>query len=119
MVTKDGIEKKVRVKLTVKVEFFDIGVAKIIPITGIAICVKRNNQSSAEITRVINVNIKHHRYYLKPGYEKSCRRVTVRGVDICDVPTKYTMTGLEPYELPIVGMWIMLKYLKCKRLLIT
>jgi hypothetical protein len=40
---------------------------------------------------------------LLPGIQKVHRRVTVRGQDIDDVPTQYSMHGLEPYELPVVG----------------
>ncbi|KAI4469874.1 hypothetical protein MML48_1g04818 [Holotrichia oblita] len=105
-VTKEGIEKKVKVKLTAKVEFYEIGVAKLMPISGVVVWVKRKGQQNAEITKVVNVNIKHHRYYLTPGFQKGYRRVTVRGVDIGDVPTKYTMTGLEPYEIPVVGTYV-------------
>lgn len=84
-------------------EFYEIGVSKLMPVTGVVVWVKRRGQQVAEITKVINVNIKHHRYYLTPGFEKGSRRITVRGADIGDVPTKYTMTGLQPYELPVVG----------------
>ncbi|KRT82893.1 hypothetical protein AMK59_4118 [Oryctes borbonicus] len=76
------------------------------PITGVVVLVKRKGQQNAEITKVLNVNIKHHRYYLTPGFQKGFRRVTVRGIDIGDVPTKYTMTGLEPYEIPVVGTYV-------------
>lgn len=89
--------------MAAKVEFYEIGVAKLMPISGVVVWVKRKGQQNAEITKVVNVNIKHHRYYLTPGFQKGDRRVTVRGVDIGDVPTKYTMTGLEPYEIPVVG----------------
>lgn len=73
------------------------------PLSGVAICIKKKGSPHAEITRIINININHHRYYFTPGFENNQRRVTVRGQDIGDVPTKYTMTGLEPYEIPVVG----------------
>lgn len=65
--------------------------------------VKGRGKSHAEIAKIANVTIKRQRYYLLPGIQKIHRRVTVRGEDIMDVPTKYTMTGLEPYEIPVVG----------------
>lgn len=43
---------------------------------------------------------------MTPGIKTNARRVTVRGNDIGDVPTKYTMTGLEPYEIPVVGTFV-------------
>lgn len=78
------------------------------PISGVAISVKKRGQQQAEITRITHVNIKHHRYFLTPGIHNNFRRVTVRGADINDVPTKYTMTGLRPYEIPVVGEFSMI-----------
>lgn len=92
-----------KVKFIAKVEFYETGVAKPMPLSGVAICLKKKGTSRAEIMRVINININHHRYYFIPGYRTNQRKVTVRGQDIGDVPTKYTMTGLEPYEMPVVG----------------
>lgn len=95
-----------KVKFTGKVEFYETGVAILLPLSGIAISKKSKGCSTAEISKVINVNIKKHRYSLLPGIHTDRRRVTVRGEDIRDVPTKYTMTGLQPYELPVVGKLI-------------
>lgn len=75
------------------------------PMSGVVISIKRKGVSSAEVTKVINVTFKNHRYYLTPGIQITHRRVTVRGEDLGDVPTKYTMTGLEPYEIPVVGKY--------------
>lgn len=100
---KSGIEKRARVKFTGKVEFYETGVAVLMPLAGIAVCVKKRGSPTAEITKVINVNIKRHRYTLLPGIQTTLRRVTVRGEDAGDIPTKYTMTGLQPYEIPVVG----------------
>ncbi|KAJ8922163.1 hypothetical protein NQ315_004098 [Exocentrus adspersus] len=104
--TKDGIEKRASVKFTGKVEYYETGVAKLMPLSGIAVSVKAKGKHSAEIVKVINVNINKHRFYLLPGMQKIHRRVTVRGQEINDVPTKYTMTGLEPYEIPVVGTYV-------------
>lgn len=84
-------------------EFYETGVAVLMPLAGIAVCVKKKGSPRAEVTKVINVNIKRHRYLLLPGIETTLRRVTVNGNDIGDIPTKYTMTGLQPYEIPVVG----------------
>lgn len=101
--TKLGIEKRANVKFTGKVEFYDIGVAKPMLLSGVAVALKPKGKSSAEVTKVVNIHIKKQRLYLIPGIKNNYRRVTVRGKDINDVPTKYTMTGLEDYELPVVG----------------
>lgn len=84
-------------------EYYETGVAKPMILSGVVISVKPRNKSKAEIVNIIKVNIKKRRCHLLPGMQKIHRRVTVRGQEIKDVPTKYTMTGLEPYELPVVG----------------
>uniref|UniRef100_V5G735 Uncharacterized protein n=1 Tax=Anoplophora glabripennis TaxID=217634 RepID=V5G735_ANOGL len=104
--TKDGIEKRASVKFTGKVEYYETGVAKLMPLSGTAVSVKAKGKRNAEVTKVNNVNINRHRFYLLPGMQKIHRRVTVRGEEINDVPTKYTMTGLEPYEIPVVGTYV-------------
>jgi len=104
--TKHGIEKRANVKFIGKVEFYETGVAKPRPLSGVVISLKAKGKSSAEIQKVNNVAIQRQRYYLLPGIRTVHRRVTVRGEDINDVPTKYSMTGLEPYELPVVGTYI-------------
>lgn len=73
------------------------------PLSGTVVSIKTRSKATAEISKVLNVTIKKQRYYLVPGMQKVHRRCTVRGSDINDVPTKYTMTGLEHYEIPVVG----------------
>lgn len=84
-------------------EYYETGVAKPMYLSGVAVSIKATGKSQAEIVNIIKVNIKKRRCNLLPGMQKIHRRVTVRGQEIKDVPTKYTMTGLEPYELPVVG----------------
>ncbi|XP_066139468.1 uncharacterized protein [Euwallacea fornicatus] len=104
--TKQGIEKRANVKFTGKVEFYDIGVAKPMLLSGIAVAVKLKGKNFAQMVKVVNIYIKKQRLHLVPGIKNNYRRVTVRGRDINDVPTKYTMTGLEHYELPVVGTYV-------------
>lgn len=73
------------------------------PLCGVAVSLKARGKPKAETVKVINVNINRHRCHLLPGMDKIHRRVTVRGKEINDVPTQYTMSGLEPYEIPVVG----------------
>ncbi|XP_045461929.1 uncharacterized protein LOC123672022 isoform X2 [Harmonia axyridis] len=105
-VTGKGIEKKIQVKFIGKVEFYETGVAKPIPVSGTAICVKGKGNNKAGIVKIIDVLIKKRKYVLRPGVDTTKRRVTVRGSDIKDVPTKYTMTGLKSYEIPVVGTYV-------------
>ncbi|KAK4872871.1 hypothetical protein RN001_014900 [Aquatica leii] len=102
----NGIKKKAKINFTGKVEFYETGVAKPMPMSGIATSVKKKLSTTAELLKISNVTIQHHRYYLTPGIQKNHRRVTVRGEDIGDINTKYTMTGLEPYEMPVVGTYV-------------
>lgn len=73
------------------------------PLVGTVLAKKYKHKSNAEIVKVLNVVIKRHRYTLLPGVQKIHRRVTVRGSDINDIPTQYSMHGLERYEIPVVG----------------
>lgn len=100
------MEKRAKVQFTGKVEFFETGVAKPMPLSGIAIGIKRKNKGVAEVLKVTHIVIKRRKYVLKPGIKVNERRVTVKGQDIQDVPTKYTMTGLKPYEIPVVGTYV-------------
>ncbi|KAJ8929434.1 hypothetical protein NQ314_017883 [Rhamnusium bicolor] len=106
LILKTASKKRANVKFTGKVEYYETGVAKLMLLTGTAVSIKAKGKAKAEIVKVINVNINRHRCYLLPGMQKIHRRVTVRGEEINDVPTKYTMTGLESYEIPVVGTYV-------------
>lgn len=104
----DGIEKVVLINITGKVEFYETGVAKPFLIIGTVHIFKKRGNHKAVITKITNVTIGTicKGFCLTPGIQTNARRVTVRGKDIGDVPTKYTMTGLEPYEIPVVGTYV-------------
>ncbi|KAJ3663857.1 hypothetical protein Zmor_008078 [Zophobas morio] len=104
--SKLNIEKRANVRLTGKVEFYETGVAKPMPLSGVVLATKYKGKAAAEIVKVLNVVIQRHRYTLLPGIQKVHRRVTVKGTDINDVPTQYSMHGLEHYELPVVGTYV-------------
>jgi hypothetical protein len=82
----------------------------IFQIRGLAVAVKPKNwQENASVTRVVNVSVgSHHRrgFTLIPGVNEKCRHTTVLGESIGDVPTRYTITGLEAHELPVIGKLI-------------
>ncbi|KAF5296063.1 hypothetical protein FQA39_LY12685 [Lamprigera yunnana] len=105
-IVANGIKKKAKITFTGKVEFYETGVAKPILMSGTATSIKSKLVSTAELLKIAGVTIQHHRYYLVPGVQKIHRRMTVRGEDIGDINTKYTMTGLEPYEIPVVGTYV-------------
>lgn len=78
--------------------------------SGIAVCVKQKNRDKASVTRIISVTIgSSHRkrgFTLTPGVKSNWRRTNVSGAAIGDVPAKYTITGLESFELPVVGTYV-------------
>ncbi|XP_044728559.1 uncharacterized protein LOC123292094 isoform X2 [Chrysoperla carnea] len=109
VVTPEGVEKKVKVSCLCKVEWYeDNGAAKILPFTGIATYFKPKGSNSATVLRLTNVSIGRSRkgYTFLPGHQRSARRVIVKGEDINDIPTKYIITGLERYELPVCGTYV-------------
>lgn len=111
---KDGsIEKKVKICALCKIEWYEkCGDTPLIPVTGVAIVRKSRRQASASVVKVVNVSVggvKSNKkgFELKPGIQSSSRRTTIIGEEVGDVPTKYTIVGLEPFELPIIGNYLL------------
>lgn len=79
-------------------------------IRGLAVAVKpKNGRQNASVTRVMNVTVGSHQrrgFTLTPGINDKWRHTTVLGESIGDVPTRYTITGLEAHELPVIGEWV-------------
>jgi hypothetical protein len=88
------------------VQHFHLAVT-MLQIQGLAVAVKpKHGQQNASVTRVMNVTVGtlHRRgYTLTPGVNDMWRHTTVLGESIGDVPTRYTVTGLETHELPVIG----------------
>uniref|UniRef100_A0A1B6CT64 Uncharacterized protein n=1 Tax=Clastoptera arizonana TaxID=38151 RepID=A0A1B6CT64_9HEMI len=110
-VLKDGtIEKTVRVSVLGKVEWYleaGNGCA-VLPITGMAVCTK-GKRGSANVIRIERVTVGSHPrrgFTLTPGINNKLRSTVVKGANIGDVPTRYTIIGLEPYEMPVIGTYI-------------
>lgn len=110
-ISVDGsIDKRVKISTLCQVEWYeDDGVTKLVPVTGIALLKK--GRGNAVISRVINVaiGIKQLKkgYELKPGIVSSSRRIKVNGGDIKDIPCQYCVVGLEKYELPVIGKFLL------------
>ncbi|KAG8224050.1 hypothetical protein J437_LFUL001127 [Ladona fulva] len=106
---KKGTEKTVRLKLQCKFECFETGsTPQIVMVTGTAIVRKTFGSKVAKIVRVVNVGLGHQRgFSLSVGvHDKKWRRTTVSGEKIGDVPTKYTINGLEAHEQPVIGTYV-------------
>jgi hypothetical protein len=82
----------------------------LLQIRGLAVAVKpKNGQQKASVARVMNVTVGSHQrrgFTLTPGINDKWRHTTVLGESIGDVPTRYTITGLEAHELPVIGEWV-------------
>ncbi|KAL1462818.1 hypothetical protein WDU94_014625 [Cyamophila willieti] len=109
-VLDDGeVEKTIRVRTFCKVEYFqdnNVGHA-LVPMSGVSIVSRARGSRSATVFRVTNVSLGTRRgYTLLPGVDNKYRTVTVSGADIGDAPTTYTITGLEPYEMPVIGTFV-------------
>lgn len=107
-VLKDGsIEKTVRVRILCKVEWFEDNGAVVIPVKGVAVIKKSKTARSASVVHVIRATVGIQRgATLIPGINFQQRTTVVSGQSIGDIPTRYTIIGLEPYEMPVIGTYI-------------
>lgn len=111
-VLDDGeVEKTIRVRTFCKVEFFqenNVGSA-LVPVVGVAVVSRSRAGQSASVLRVTNTSIGYparRGYILVPGVDNKYRTVLVSGAAIGDAPTSYTITGLEPFEMPVIGTYV-------------
>ncbi|VVC32409.1 Hypothetical protein CINCED_3A007196 [Cinara cedri] len=109
-VTKnDEVEKNVEVSMLCKVEwFYKEESTAVTPVTGIAVASKPL-RGSAKLIQILDACIGFmpcRGYTLIPGVDDKQRQMMLNGCSIGDAPTTYTMTGLEPYELPVIGTYI-------------
>lgn len=64
------------------------------------------SRGSAKLVKILDVSIgvvPCRGYTLIPGVDNKQRQLVLKGCSIGDAPTVYTMTGLESYELPVIG----------------
>jgi len=109
-VLKDGtIQKMVRVRLLCKVEWFEDCGAVVVPVSGTATVVRDRRGGVARVTTVSRVMLGSHPrkgFTLTPGINNKERSTIVHGSSIGDVPTRYTVFGLQHYEMPVIGTYI-------------
>lgn len=71
-----------------------------------AIVSRLQHSFKAQVKRVISVSVANHRgLTLEPGVDDRVRRIHVDGAIIKDVPVRFTINGLEAYELPVIGKY--------------
>jgi len=107
-VLNDGsIEKTARIKALCKVEWYDDNnTDPIVPMNGLAVCTR---SKGGLVTKVIGATVGSHPrrgFTLTPGINNRLRSTRVKGESIQDAPTSYTVTGLEAYELPVIGTYV-------------
>jgi len=88
--------------------FYKEQTTAITPITGIAVASKPS-RGSAKLVKILDACIgliPCRGYTLIPGVDDKQRQLVLNGCTIGDAPTTYIMTGLEPYELPVIGTYI-------------
>lgn len=75
-------------------------------VSGTAISTRSKQATTASVIRITRAMIGSHPrkgFTLTPGINNKQRSTVVQGSTIGDVPTRYTIFGLEPYELPVIG----------------
>nr|CAD7266478.1 unnamed protein product [Timema shepardi] len=78
-------------------------------VRGLAVVVKpKSGDGKARVVRVMNVTVGGNMrgFTLTPGVSDQCRRITVSGQLIGDVPIQYTVIGLNAYEIPVIGTYV-------------
>lgn len=68
--------------------------------------VSKSSRGSAKLVKILDAAIGFmpcRGYTLIPGVDDKQRQLVLNGSSIGDAPTMYTMTGLEPYEMPVIG----------------
>lgn len=81
--------------------------------SGTAIATRGKQAPSASVIRITRAMIGSHPrkgFTLTPGINKKQRSTVVQGSTIGDVPTRYTIFGLEPHELPVIGKQYMSEF---------
>lgn len=76
-------------------------------VTGIAVASK-SSCKSAKLIKILDASIgviPCRGYTLIPGIDNKQRQLVLNGCSVDDAPTMYIMTGLEPYELPVIGKY--------------
>lgn len=74
-------------------------------VTGIAVATK-SSRGSAKLLKILDASIGFipcRGYTLIPGVDDKKRQLVLNGSSIGDAPTVYIMTGLEHYEMPVIG----------------
>ncbi|KAL1138191.1 hypothetical protein AAG570_009883, partial [Ranatra chinensis] len=106
-ILKSGeIEKTVRVRAICKVEWFEDDDHVVLPMAGVAVSTRNKNGCTTKIIGAAFGSHPRRGYTLTPGINRKLRSTVVRGDSISDVPTIYSISGLDTHELPVIGTYI-------------
>ncbi|XP_071449412.1 uncharacterized protein [Hetaerina americana] len=106
---KRGTEKTIRLRMQCKFECFETGcTTQVVTVSGMAIVRKSPGSKAAKLIRIVNVAVGQKRgFTLTLGVDdKKWRRTKVSGEEIGDIPTRYTIFGLEAHEQPVIGTYV-------------
>lgn len=110
-VLEDGsVEKQARVSLVCKIHYFHLSHAdqKPLLISGVAVSIKPSgSRSTASLQKIIKCSIGGERgYTLVAGADTSSHITMVNGEKNGDIPIQYSITGLQPHEVPVIGTYV-------------
>lgn len=104
-----GLEKQAKVALLCKVSFFDEARKdKLMVVRGVAVAVKaKGPRAVALLKRIKECSIGGERgLVLEAGTDTSSIIRVISGDRIGEIPTKYYVRGLLPFEIPVVGTYV-------------
>ncbi|XP_042218431.1 uncharacterized protein LOC121863739 [Homarus americanus] len=104
-----GVEKQAKVSLLCKVSFFDeTSMDQVLVVKGVAVAVKaKGSRTVATLKKIKECSLGGERgYTLVPGTDASTMIAVVNGEKIGDIPIKYSVKGLLPHEMPVVGTYV-------------
>lgn len=103
-----SVKKTVKVCFLAEVEWYYENEDTVISISGTAVCTKPKN-GIAEVDHIENVLVginSSECYTLIPGIDNRKRCIFVSGALCQDIPFDFTITGLEIYEMPVIGTYV-------------
>ncbi|KAK3881366.1 hypothetical protein Pcinc_014197 [Petrolisthes cinctipes] len=103
------VEKKARVGLICRVSYFDSARQQVhlLLVKGIAHAVKaKGSRSKAVLKKIVDCCVGEERGWTLVAGTDNVRVSVVSGDNISDVPTKYSIKGLLPHELPVIGTYV-------------
>lgn len=102
------VEKRVRVSFCARVDLFTRRGEIECTVTGRAVLLREKPGAAAHLLKIIRCKVEGEDkgYTLVPGVDETERVTVVSGEDIGDIPASYSVSGLRPHELPVIGTFI-------------